>query len=124
MDYKLACFSMYSHRMGYDRCFRQRAAATGRSDYWTDIDVTIWSLFFANKGTKSRCTFCFCKSHEANSSPLANHSQPPPGAMQGSQLNSSRSMTGRKRVSLEWNKYRMPYCSWKDCAYKHVCYLC
>ena len=109
--------------MGYDRRFHQRAVAARKNDNWANIDVTLWSLAFASKGTESRCKFCFSMSHEASSCPLAKDSQPPPGAMQGSQLNSSRSMTGRKRVCFEWNESRMPNCSRQDCAYEQVCYL-
>ena len=42
-------------------------------------------------------------------------SQPSPGAKQSSQLNSSRSMTGRKRVCFEWNESQMANCSRQNC---------
>ena len=112
------------HGMGYSRRFRHRAAATGKNNNWADIDVTVWSLAFVNKDTESRYKFCFSTSHGANSCPLAKDSQPPPGIMQGFQLNSSRSMTSRKRVRFKWNESPMPNCSRRDCAYEHVCYLC
>ena len=61
---------------GYDRRFRQRAAAT-QSIHWASIDSTLWSLAFASRGTTSRCKYCFSTSHSAEYCDLNSSAQPP-----------------------------------------------
>ena len=48
--------------LGYDRRFRQRAAANPGL-VWANIDTTLWNLAFAGQGSTSRCCHCFCLSH-------------------------------------------------------------
>ena len=48
--------------LGYDRRFRQRAAADpGMS--WATIDPTFWSLAFSGRAKASRCKHCFSLTH-------------------------------------------------------------
>ena len=55
--------------LGYDRRFRQRAAATPDT-VWARIDPTLWKIDFARKARAAHCKYCF-------SLPNLNHKPPP-----------------------------------------------
>ena len=47
--------------LGYDRGFRQQAAATPTR--WAVVDPTLWNLAFSGQAGTSRCRYCFSLSH-------------------------------------------------------------
>ena len=50
--------------LGYDRRFRQRAAANP-SRSWSTIDPTLWSLAFSGRASSAICSHCFSTSHSS-----------------------------------------------------------
>ena len=72
--------------MGYDRRFRQVAAANPNI-VWAQIVTTLWNLAFSGKARAVRCKFCFSLSHtsaecnwapEQGPLPLGSHYQEQP----------------------------------------------
>lgn len=61
--------------MGYDRRFRLRAAAASQVDKWANVDITLWSLAFASRGSSARCKFCFSTSHDSSTCDLSSDTQ-------------------------------------------------
>lgn len=51
--------------LGYDRRFRQRAAATPET-VWARIEPTLWNMAFAGKARAARCKHCFSLTHPAD----------------------------------------------------------
>ena len=47
--------------LGYDRRFRQQAAATPTR--WAVVDPALWNLAFSSQAGTSRCCYCFSLSH-------------------------------------------------------------
>ena len=106
---------------GYDRRFRQRAAAT-QSIHWASIDSTLWSLAFVSRGTTSQCKYCFSTSHSAEYCDLNSSAQPSTSSIQTPSR--YRDQAPRRRVCFEWNESPLPTCSRPNCSYEHICYLC
>lgn len=50
--------------LGYDRRFRQRAAAMPDA-VWARIECTLWNIAFAGKARAARCKDCFSLTHPA-----------------------------------------------------------
>jgi len=99
--------------LGYDRRFRQRAAADP-STSWAVIDTTLWNLAFSGKAKASRCKHCFSLTH--TSAECEWTSAP------GSTVYPSTAQVGR--ICFDWNRDPRPGCSHADCTYKHVCTNC
>ena len=113
--------------LGYDRRFRQRAAADlGKP--WSVIDPSLWSMALSGLAKATRCKHCFSLSHRADECEWAppatsvmvqQHGpqqwrQPPP-----------RPRFGRSPpVCHEWNNSASPVCPHPDCRYQHVCSSC
>ena len=103
--------------MGYDRRFRQRAAANPHTS-WSTIDTTLWNLAFAGKARAACCNHCFSLSHASNQCEWApdiipndsNYRQPPNLKYQP--------------ICKAWNTDTRPGCSYANCAYKHICWYC
>ena len=51
--------------LGYDRRFRQQAAATP-SINWAIADFTLWNIAFSGRATVSRCSHSFSLSHHSD----------------------------------------------------------
>ena len=98
--------------LGYDRRFRQRAAADlGMS--WAKIDPTLWSLAFSGRAKASRCKYCFSLTHTSANcewSTPEQGGQPP--------------MPTTGPICFDWNKDPRPGCSRANCSYQHFCYYC
>ena len=112
--------------MGYDRRFRQRAAAT-HMEKWANIDPTLWSLAFAGRGNTNRCQLCFSTSHSLNNCELATDSQllmNPPAHSTRPSANFCNPLPNGRRICYEWNETSAPNCSRLNCVYEHSCYLC
>ena len=110
--------------MGYDRCFRQRAAAVAQVDKWANIDITLWSLAFASRGATTRCKFCFSTSHDSNNCALMSDAQVPASPPRSWRLPTKCEYSSRRRACFEWNESPSPNCSRPNCIYEHICYLC
>ena len=103
--------------MGYDRRFRQRAAANPHTS-WSTINTTLWNLAFAGKARAARCNHCFSLSHASNQCEWApditpndsNYRQPPHLKYQP--------------ICKAWNTDTRPGCSYANCAYKYICWYC
>lgn len=115
--------------LGYDRKFRQRAAANPDT-VWARIDPTLWNIAFAGQGRASRCRFCFSLSHHAEDcdwapSPTKN---PPQEASSGKLFSTpfrSRGASGTgSPVCYEWNFNPDPVCPHPGCKYRHICIYC
>ena len=64
--------------LGYDRRFRQTAAATPDIT-WAKIEPTLWNKAFAGQASSSRCKYCFSLTHRSEEcdwapTPVASHS--------------------------------------------------
>lgn len=108
---------------GYDRRFRQRAAAT-QSIQWASIDSTLWSMAFASRGTASRCKFCFSTCHNSDNCELNCDNQSSSSSLRSSHPSAHREYASRRCICYEWNETPSPNCSRPKCAYEHICYLC
>ena len=84
--------------MGYDRCFRQRAAAVAQVDKWTNIDITLWNLAFASRGATTHCKFCFSTSHDPDNCALMNDAQVPATTPRSWRLPTKHEYSSRRRV--------------------------
>ena len=65
--------------LGYDRWFRQNAAASPDA-IWARIDPTLWNMAFVGQAKVSRCKHCFSLTHTAadcNWAPSPSTSLPP-----------------------------------------------
>ena len=109
------------HWIGYDRRFRQRAAAT-RSTKWSDVEPTLWNLAFAGRAHSSRCKFCFSISHHSNDCDLAPDVQASPRGV--TSILPRPSLPFRRPVCYDWNEDPAPGCPRRGCKFEHICYLC
>ena len=106
MEYKNDCW------IGYDRRFRQQAASQPHRP-WSTIDSTLWTLAFAGQAKTSRCKHCFSLAHQSNDCDLA--PEPSIKPYQYSQ---------RRQICFHWNETLNPTCSFPNCKYQHICYIC
>ena len=110
--------------LGYDRRFRQRAAANP-SRSWSTIDPTLWSLAFSGRASSAICSHCFSTSHSSRDCELNSGSNPfnhsvtrPPFKMQ------SNSNQARRPLCFDWNESPAPGCPHPACRFDHICYYC
>jgi hypothetical protein len=50
--------------LGYDRRFRQNAAATPGGTIWATMDPTLWNKAFTGQAHAQRCQYCFSLTHK------------------------------------------------------------
>ena len=67
--------------LGYDRRFRQQAAATPTK--WAVVDPTLWNLAFSGRAGVSRCSYCFSLSHCSSDCEMLLNSQGEQTSTQG-----------------------------------------
>ena len=99
--------------LGYDRCFRQNAAAS--SDIcWSKIDPTLWNKAFAGQAKASRCKHCFSLTHSAEECDWA----PTPSANKAPVTNKYVSAPRARpaKVCYEWNHNPSPACPFPGCS--------
>ena len=104
--------------LGYDRRFRQNAAATTES-CWSKIDPTLWNKAFAGQAKATRCKHCFSLTHTAEEcdwAPTPSTNKPTPTV----KPNPARSL----QVCYEWNHNPSPSCPFPGCKYQHICWFC
>ena len=102
--------------LGYDRCFRQRAAASPDTK-WAKIDPTLWNMAFTGHAKAERCKYCFSLSHKAIDCEWA----PLPSATTAAipKANLPTRWTPRPRsnpVCKSWNFSQQPTCDFRNCA--------
>ena len=107
--------------LGYDRRFRQMAAAS-QDIPWAKIDPTLWNKAFAGQARANRCKYCFSLPHAADDCDWApTPTTPPPRtAKQGN----SQSEWRARHICFEWNNNPSPTCPYPNCRYQHTCLIC
>ena len=119
-----ACMEYNSEAwLGYDRRFRQNAAATPGT-IWAKIDPTLWNKAFTGQARAQRCQYCFSLTHKseecdwadtASSSQASKPITPRPA--------SAKPMLSTRpaRICYAWNHSTDAVCPFPDCAYQHIC---
>ena len=97
---------------GYNRKFRQRAAADP-SMCWAMVDPTLSSLAFSGRVKVSRCKHCFSLTH----APADCKRATPDKSAHSSCVHLATSV-------LIGTKTRASSCSCANCTYQHVCTYC
>ena len=128
--------------LGYDRRFRQQAAATP-STTWSIVDTNLWNLAFSGRGGISRCSHCFSLAHPstdcelllpANTGQIQYQTQPPPHP-QPQNIRGDRipyrnrppldpPLTTMQPVCYSFNETPKPGCLHPNCRFDHSCYWC
>ena len=110
------------HWLGYDRRFRQRAAAT-KATKWSKVDTTLWHLAFAGRPSIARCKYCFSIAHCSKDCELV-----PDLPTQNPQATLSPRPAplapSRRPICFAWNKDPSLGCSHRNCKFEHICYVC
>ena len=107
--------------LGYDRRFRQRAAANPDTT-WARIDPTLWNIAFAGQARATRCRYCFSLTHQAEECEWA-----PPASKAGQTPAAPSSKPPNERriqICYEWNHNPDPICPYPACKYLHICLYC
>ena len=108
--------------LGYDRRFRQMAAAVPTTT-WARIEPTLWNMAFAGKARAARCKYCFSLSHSEQQCELA----PVEGQATDFQPKASSTQLSQARqrpICNEWNYNPAPRCPIPRCRYRHICLPC
>ena len=107
--------------LGYDRRFRQTAAASPDTP-WAKIEPTLWNKAFVGQARAARCKYCFSLTHMADDCDWA-----PTPSTSRTPKQGGTSSGGRPRpaqVCYEWNHNPSPVCSFPNCKYQHICWYC
>ena len=110
--------------LGYDRRFRQNAAASPGT-VWARIDPTLWNMAFTGQAKSRRCKYCFSLSHQseecdwapANPSTQPMNATPPTNTRFNPRARADQ-------VCYSWNHSPEPSCAFPGCKYQHVCLYC
>ena len=107
--------------LGYNRCFRQLAAAS-LDTTWAKIDPALWNMAFTGQAKARRCKFCFSLTHPSEDcdwAPIPSSSQhPTPPSIRGSQRQCNL------QICYFWNHSPDPNCAYPNYKYQHVCLYC
>lgn len=107
--------------LGYDRRFRQMAAASPDT-VWAKIDPTLWNMAFTGQAKSRRCKFCFSLTHPSEDCDWAPSpspaQQPTPSGIRGPQR--QRNL----QICYSWNHTPNPICAYPNCKYQHICIYC
>ena len=126
MGYQLLILEAY-HKfkdacwLGYDRRFRQWAASHPRTR-WAAIEPTLWSLAFQGQARSSRCKYCFSLSHSSVECELS--VEPFPRRWPVHQKQDSSPRLPCRAICYQWNDTPSPICTYPNCRYDHICYIC
>ena len=105
--------------LGYDRHFRQVAAAVP-STTWARIEPTLWSMAFAGKTRSTRCKYCFSLSHSEQHCELAPVQQEANVTLTRLDSGSSAMQSSRQcPICNKWNYNPSP-----RCRHRHICIPC
>lgn len=121
-----ACMEYNSEAwLGYDRRFRQNAAATPGT-VWAKIDPTLWNKAFTGQARAQRCQYCFSLTHKSDDcdwADTASSSQTP--KLVAPMAPTKPAVTPRTtRICYAWNHSPDTVCPFPDCAYQHICLYC
>ena len=114
--------------LGYDRRFRQNAAASV-STVWAKIDATLWNKAFTGQARAQRCQYCFSLTHKSEDCDWADT----PSTSGASKLASTTPtpiirkpipQSRQTRVCYAWNHSPEAACPFPNCAYQHICLYC
>ena len=106
--------------LGYDRRFRQTAAATPDIP-WARIDSTLWNKAFAGHARANRCKYCFSLTHAEEDCDWA---PTPPTVATNAKKNRATPERRARQVCYEWNHNPSPTCPFPNCRYQHICWYC
>ena len=101
--------------LGYDRRFRQNAAAS-LDTTWARIDPTLWNMAFVGQAKVSRCKHCFSLTHTATDCNWA----PSPSTLKPYTPRPTGSSRPSK-ICYEWNHSPSQTCPFPACRYQHIC---
>ena len=106
--------------LGYDRRFRQTAAASPDL-VWAHIEPTLWNMAFAGHAKSARCKHCFSLSHQSHDCDWApsdnvEQAQLPPRPSHGKQ--------SQAKLCYSWNNTPTAACIFPNCKYAHLCLHC
>jgi len=106
MEYRNNCW------IGYDRRFHLQTASQPNRN-WATVDATLWNLAFAEQARTSRCKHCFSLSHQSTDCELS------------PEVPTKSSQSGTpKYICFRWNNSVTPTCSFPNCKFQHICYIC
>ena len=111
--------------LGYDRRFRQAAAANPHMQ-WSKTDTDLWHLAFTGMIQRPRCVHCLSLTHK---SPQCNWAQDTPempsspksGNWYYSQVDPKYQGSG---ICRSWNRDPRPGYSFPNCKFQHICTSC
>ena len=107
--------------LGYDRRFRQMAAATPDTP-WAKIDATLWNMAFTGHARVKRCKHCFGLSHKDAECTLAPALPASVASVAAQPKWGSRPRNSP--VCKSWNFSQQATCDFKNCTYQHACLNC
>ena len=121
MGYQLIILEAYAEFrndgwLAYDRRFRQWAASHHKTR-WAAIEPTLWSFAFQGQARSNRCKHCFSLSHNSVECEFS-----PDFSARQQQNQLSRST--QRPICYQWNDTPSPTCTYRNCRYDHVCYIC
>lgn len=127
MGYHLLILEAYSEFkndcwLGYDRRFRQWTTIHPGT-CWAAIEPTLWNLAFQGQARSTCCKHCFSLSHSCAECKLSLEPSPKQLQAQQQQVNLLPRPL-RKPICYQWNKTPSPTCTYPNCRYNHICYIC
>ena len=106
--------------MGYDRRFRQIAAADP-SRKWSSLDSDLWNMSFAGLARRTvYCQHCSVSSHTSEECVWLNSQQGPPGMKKFADM----PLSWEAPVCKSWNFSQSQECSFQGCKLQHICIYC
>ena len=111
--------------LGYDRRFRQTAAASPCM-VWARIDPTLWNMAFTGQAKAKRRKYCFSLSHLPEDCdwapvPPSIPAQPNPSM---TNLWQKGNCSRTSQICYAWNHSPEPNCVYPGCRYQHICLQC
>ena len=111
--------------LGYDRRFRQAAAANPNMQ-WSKTDTDLWHLAFTGMVKRPRCVHCLSLTYKSSQCNWAQEapemaSSPMPGSWYYSQGDLKYQSNG---ICRSWNRDPCPGCSFPNCMFQHICTYC
>ena len=108
--------------LGYDRRFRQAAAAAPHKQ-WSKIDTDLWHLAFTGMARRTRCVHCLSLTHKSSQCSWADEGldMPPSNSWSYPRSDLKPQSNG---ICRSWNRDPRPGCSFPNCKYQHICTFC
>ena len=111
--------------LGYDRRFRQDAAASSNA-VWAKIDPTLWNKAFTGQARAQRCQYCFSLTHKSEDCDWAEAPSTPRASkpMLSSMPTKPTPPPRTPKICYAWNHSHEAACPFPNCAYQHICLYC